>query len=252
MRNKGQVTIFVIVGIIIVVAIAFIFFIDTNKITSRGQDFDNPESFVDNCIRERAYEVINEMFAGAGFIGVNDTILYQGNKITYLCKNINNFEPCINQHPVYLSQIKKEFESEIKDDVEQCFASVKQEFIRKNYKFESGSITVKAEIKPAIVEISTFNDVSISKGGFSKTFKKFDTSVQSSLYDIAFIANEIVDQEAKWCHFSNDGFMILYPDYDIRVYQLDDTTKIYTIMDKNTKDKLMMATRGCAMPAGLF
>ncbi len=151
-----------------------------------------------------------------------------------------------------MSQIKKEFESEIQDDVEQCFASVKQEFIRKNYKFESGSIKVQAEIKPAIVEISTLNDVSISKGGDSKKFSKFDTSVQSSLYDIALIANEIVDQEAKWCYFSNDGFMTLYPDYDIRVYQLDDTTKIYTIMDKNTKDKLMMAVRGCAMPAGLF
>lgn len=252
MRNKGQVTIFVIVGLIIVVAIVMIFFVDINKITSNGRDFDNPESFMDNCVKERAYLVIDSMLAGGGFVNSNDTIMYQGKKITYLCKNVNNFEPCINQRPVYLGQIKKEFEKEIRDDVEQCFASVKQEFIRKNYDFKFENIKIDAKIKPAVVEITTYSDVSISKGGDSKTFNKFETFVSSSLYDLGFIANEIVAQEAQWCYFNNDGFMTLYPDYDIRVYLLDDTTKIYTIMDKNAKDKLMMATRGCAMPAGLF
>ena len=252
MKNKGQVTIFVIIGIIIVAAIVMLFFVDTNKISSRGQDFDNPESYVDNCIKERAQIVIKEMLAGGGFLNANDTMMYQGKEITYLCKNINNFEPCINQRAVYLGQVEKELEKNIKDDVEQCFASMKQEFVRKNYEFNSGAITIDAKLKPAIVEIVTSSDVSISKNGYSKTFSKFETFVPSVIYDLGFIANEIVAQEAQWCYFSNDGFMTLYPNYDIRVNLLDETTKIYTIMDKNTKDKLMMATRGCAMPAGLF
>src|SRR3989338_578627 len=221
MKNKGQITIFVIVALVIVVAVVFIFFINRGEVTSREQNYDNPESYVDNCLRDRTSLVIEEMFAGGGFIDANNTILYQGKEITYLCKNVNNFEPCINQYPVYLTQIKKELEREIQDDVEQCFASVKGEFIRKNYKFESGNIGVDVQLKPSIVEIGV-------------------------------IANEIVSQEAQWCHFSNDGFMILYPEYDIRVTMLDDSTKIYTIKDKKTQDKLMMATRGCALPAGLF
>ena len=252
MDNKGQVTIFVIVGIIIVAAIIMIFFVNTNKITSNGQDFDNPESYIDNCVRESANSIITEMLAGGGFIGANDTKMYQGKPVTYLCKNINNFEPCINQRPVYLGQVEKELEENIQDDVEQCFALVKQEFERKNYEFKYGNVIVDARLKPSVVEITAYNDVSIKKGDYSKVFGRFDTYVSSSLYDIGFIANEIVAQEAQWCYFSNDGFMTLYPDYDIRVYQLDDTTKIYTIMDKNTKDKLIMAVRGCAMPAGLF
>jgi len=252
MKNKGQITIFVIVALVIVVAVVFIFFINRGEVTSREQNYDNPESYVDNCLRDRTSLVIEEMFAGGGFIDANNTILYQGKEITYLCKNVNNFEPCINQYPVYLTQIKKELEREIQDDVEQCFASVKGEFIRKNYKFESGNIGVDVQLKPSIVEIVISSKVSISKGDFSKTFSRFETFVPSSIYEIGVIANEIVSQEAQWCHFSNDGFMILYPEYDIRVTMLDDSTKIYTIKDKKTQDKLMMATRGCALPAGLF
>ena len=46
--------------------------------------------------------------------------------------------------------------------------------------------------------------------------------------------------------------MILYPEYDIRVYMMEDTTKIYTIENKKTGEILKMAIRGCVMPAGWF
>ena len=46
--------------------------------------------------------------------------------------------------------------------------------------------------------------------------------------------------------------MVLYPEYDIRVYMMEDTTKIYTIKNKKTGETLKMATRGCALPAGLI
>ena len=180
-------------------------------------------------------------------VSTKDNKVYSTNSLLYYYySNISSF------HVISVYLLEVYIEKNIKDDVEQCFASMKQEFVRKNYEFNSGAITIDAKLKPAIVEIVTSSDVSISKNGYSKTFSKFETFVPSVIYDLGFIANEIVAQEAQWCYFSNDGFMTLYPNYDIRVNVLDETTKIYTIMDKNTKDKLMMATRGCAMPAGLF
>ncbi len=68
---------------------------------------------------------------------------------------------------------------------------------------------------------------------------------------MAYVTNEITAQEARNCYFSNDGFMALYPDYDIRKnFASDGQTKIYIVMDKDTNKKIVFAIRGCVIPAG--
>ncbi len=253
MNNKGQVTIFVIVALVLVVVVFAIIMLNRGKVSLREQDFDNPEKYIGSCIKDRANIIIEEMLSGGGFPDSNDTVFYNGEQITYLCRNINNFDPCINQYPLYVSQVEKEFNENIEDDAEQCFSMLKQEFIDRNYKLsDSGDVDLKAKFKPGIVEITLDVDFALSKSDVSKKFSKFDTFVPSKIQSIGFVVNEIISQEAKWCYFSNDGFMVLYPEYDIRVYMMEDTTKIYTIKNKKTGETLKMATRGCALPAGLI
>lgn len=253
MNKKGQVTAFVIVAILIVAAIFVLVLVNRGDVSVRERDFDDPENYLSSCIKEKGEEVVKEMLKGGGFIGTNDTILYNSEKITYLCKNINNFEPCVNQYPLYVSQVEKEFEKHILNYAQQCFSSLKQELTDRNYDIsESGNLNIEANLKPNVIEIVFRKEVTLSKSGDSRKFSRFDTYIPSKLFDIALVVNEIISQEAKWCYFSNDGFMTLYPEYDIRVRLLDENTKIYSVIVKETKDKLMMATRGCAMPAGLF
>jgi hypothetical protein len=252
-NKKGQVTAFVIVAVIIVAVVFVLMLLNRGNVSLREQDFDNPEAYLSSCVRERARFVLDEMLLKGGFVKSNDTVLYKSNYITYLCKNINNFEPCVNQYPLYVSQLEKEFQNNIQKDAEQCFSSLKQELGRRNYDVsDSGNLIVEAKLKPEVVEIVLKTDMTIEKSGVSKKFSRFDTFISSKIQSIGFVVNEIVAQEAKWCYFSNDGFMILYPEYDIRVYMMEDTTNIYTIKDKKTGETLKMATRGCALPAGWF
>lgn len=251
--KKGQVTAFVIVGLIAVAIIFVLFLFNKGSVSLREQDFDNPEIYLSSCIRERARVVIDKMLIGGGFVDSTDKILFKSNEITYLCKNINNFEPCINQYPLYVSQLEKEFNKKIKEDAEQCFSSLKEELENRNYELTSSSnLIVEAKLKPEIVELVLKNDITISKSGESKKFSQFNTYIPTKLQGIGFVVNEIVNQEARWCHFSNDGFMLLYPEYDIRVYMMDETTKIYAVKNKKTEESLSMAVRGCALPAGWF
>jgi len=253
MNNKGQVTIFVIIAVIIVAVIAVLMLINRGNVSVREQDFDNPESYLSTCIRERVIVAIDEMLPQAGFINSEDRVLYNGKEITYLCKNINNFEPCINQYPMYASQLEDEFNKNIKDDVEQCYSSLKQAFSDRNYDVsDSGNLIVESSFKPEVVSVVLKTDITISKGDESKKFSRFDTFVPSKIQGIAFVANEIVAQEAKWCYFNSEGFVLLYPEYDVRAYTMEDTTKIYTVKNKETSETLTMAVRGCALPAGWF
>jgi len=251
MRKRGQIAIFVIVGILMVAAFAFIFFINRKPTITRGQDLDNPESYIDNCVKDRAQDVLDEMLPRAGFIDANDTILYNGFDVTYLCKNVNYYRPCINQYPRYVFSLEREFERQLGDDVVQCFAALEQELTIKNYVVDGGDISLEVNFKPDIVELKIFRDFSISKEGFTRNFDLFDAYVAHPVHDLAFIVNEIVAQEARWCYFSNDGFMVLYPDFEIiKDYAYDGATKIYIVKDKESNKAMTFAIRGCAIPAG--
>ncbi len=173
-------------------------------------------------------------------------------EITYLCKNINSLNPCINQYPYYLTQVGKEFEKQIKDDAQECFNSFKEDFTDMNYEVAAGPLTTTTKLKPSVIEIALESEVSLEKNGIPRTFNRFDTFIPTKLHDIAFVTNEILTQEAKYCYFSVEGFMALYTDFKITSFLLDDTTNIYTIKNKESQEELKMAVRGCAMPGGYF
>ncbi len=250
MNRSGQIAIFVIVGLLIVAAILFIFLIDRTPSITRGQDLDNPESFIDNCIKEQASKEIVNLLSHGGFPDSTDNVLYNGLAIPYLCKNINYYQPCIAQYPRYVTEIKNEILRNFEDDVEQCFASLEQDLISRNYIVDAGPITLTAEIKPEIVHVGIERPFTITKGGSSRKYERFDVFVNTYLYEVSSIAQEIVSQEAKFCYFSNDGFMALYNDFDIVRDVLGESTKIYTIKHKKNGEALTMAIRGCAIPLG--
>ena len=215
MNSKGQVAIFVIVAVLIVSVILFVFLIDKSPSITRGQDLDNPENYLDNCIKDRAKIVIDELTAHSGFPDSGDTVMYNGVPIHYLCKNINYYQPCIVQHPRYIYELQNQLSLQLQDDVEQCFTSLEQEMSKKNYLIDAGPITISSEIKPEITHVNVERQFTLTKGESIRSYDKFDFFISTRIYELASIAQEIVSQEAKLCYFSNDGFMILYNDYDI-------------------------------------
>ena len=84
-----------------------------------------------------------------------------------------------------------------------------------------------------------------------QTISEIATNVRSPLQDIGLVVNEIVSQEAQYCYFEYVGYMILYPDWDIRVTTRSDATKIYTVTHIPTDITMQFAVRGCAFPAGI-
>lgn len=251
MNNKGQITIFVIVAVILVVVIAMFFLIDRKPRIQRGQDFDNPESYVDDCVKDKLNDLTDVLLANGGLANPTDYVLYEGSRVTYLCKNVNYYQPCINQHPRYISEIQDEINENLEADVEQCFSILENELQNRNYDVSGGDIEVDSELKEDFVEVMINRDFRMSKGDVVRVFDNFFVVLKNPVYNLAYIANEIADQEARSCYFSNDGFMILYPDYEIRKdFASDGQSKVYIIKDKKTGKFLQMAIRGCVIPAG--
>ncbi|MCH7568178.1 MAG: hypothetical protein IIA87_02040 [Nanoarchaeota archaeon] len=250
-NNGGQISIFVIVAILLVVAIGLFFavFKGTPKI-SIGEEFE-PESFISQCVRKSARETIDVMLPQGGFVNPSDYKIYNDVKATYLCKNINYYDPCVHQHPLYITELEQEIKGDIQENIEGCFMTLQSELDKRNYQI-SGERSFHTEVvlKPGKVEVTVFREFSLSKNNVEKRFTSFSTSVRSPLYDIALVVQEIIRQEAQFCYFENLGFSLLYNDFDIKKFSMSDSTKIYTIKDKKSGKEMNMAIRGCAIPAG--
>lgn len=251
MNNRGQVTMFVIAAILIVVVIVLFFLFSSGRLPdiAIGQDFD-PEKFVETCVRDEVRKTVDLMLPQGGFVEPGDFRIYNDINVPYLCKNLNYYEPCIMQYPVYISNVGEEIENNIQEEIEQCFILLEQELDDRNYQHSGGSVSTEITLKSKVIEIEVLRDFSFSKSGTARDFSSFNVLINSPLYDLAFIANEIASQEARTCSFEYLGFSLLRPEFDLRKNTLSDSTSIYTIKDKSTGKEMNIAIRGCVIPAG--
>ena len=251
MKNrKAQVAIWIILAILLVVSI-IIFALLNRKPGLTNQDILNPKAYIEKCARQSVNDALDPILEQGGFINPENYKLYNGIKATYLCENIGNYEPCINQHPLLLNEIKKEIYSYVKPRIDQCFSQLKDSYEKRGYDISLGNMTLDVSLGPSRVFVDIDKVFVITSGEEVNRYETFKAEVVSSVYDIGSVAMEIASQQAKYCYFEYVGYMILYPRFLIEVYSMSDSTKIYTIQDKYSNEKMNIAIRSCAIPPGI-
>ncbi len=247
-NRKAQVTIFIILALIIVVAIALVFVL-MRKPTVEISASTDPEAYVERCIKDYVEETINILSEQGGDIVPEGSVMYQGKDITYLCYNANFYSPCVNQRPLLIEHIEDEITKYLDEKMKDCFSSLRDELEKRNYDVSLGSMSIETKLQSKRVTVTVNRKTEISKGQDVRKFEEFREAISHPIYDLAEIAMEIANQEARYCYFDVLGFMILYPNYDINKFDLEKGT-IYTIKDLTTNKKFTFAIRSCAMPPG--
>ncbi|MFH1500518.1 MAG: hypothetical protein ABIE22_01075 [archaeon] len=252
MIKKAQITLFVIVGLIIIVAVIFYLIIAGKvAIDFTPARLPEPSKYLQDCIEEN---VIDLMMSQGGYIDPQNYKFYQGNKIAYLCYNQNFYYPCINQEPLYIRHLEEEIVENSREKINNCFDEMKKEFEQRGNTVVMGnSMQVDVELASRRVDFIIDRSVEISGQEEAKDYDGFNLVIFSPLYDLAAVAVEIVDQEAKYCNFEYIGYDLLHPGVHIERFTHGgnaEAAKIYFIEDKYTGKQLRIAVRGCIIPSG--
>ncbi len=254
-RLKSQITIFTIISILLVgVIIGLILWRGELVADIIDGDMPQPQTEVRSCTEEVVYEAIEKMLPQGGYVEPSNYRLYQDDKIEYLCYNKNYYRPCINQEPMYINHLESEIHNYAKDEVEACFDSIIEEYEDRNYEINENPLSLDIVLRPGQVRINLNKTVEISKEDVSVKYKKDSYVLNSPLYSLAIVAQEIASQEAQYCNFEYLGYSLLHHQYDIEKIQVGSgqtVSSIYKIRDKATDKTLNMAVRSCAMPGGL-
>jgi hypothetical protein len=249
MNKRGQLTIFIIVAILIVVGIVATFWLMGRSDIETPADL-NPKQFIQKCVRDAVEDSVDKMLENGGQRIPTQAISYEGHEWNYLCYQADYYQSCYNLHPMLEFLIEEEIKEDTKSEVQECFDSMREDSESKGFEVTGGATEYSIDLLPGKVEINLEKKVDLIRGGSSQSFNDFDTDILSPIYDLMRIAREVVNSESQFCHFEYNGYMLLYPEYEIRRIDYSDA-KIYRLIDRRTGAEFKMAVRSCAFAPGI-
>jgi hypothetical protein len=251
MNRKGQVTIFIILAILIVVGILLFMFLSKSDPEVIPPTDLGPRASVISCVKDIVDDSIAKIMEGGGEILPSQAIMYDGGEWNYLCYQADYYQGCYNIHPMLELQIEKEIEADTSVAVQTCFNLMKGEFEGRGFgvTLEPGK-EYSIDLLPGFVRINLDKGVEILEGERAQSFDDFGLETQSPIYDLVRVSREIVNSESQFCYFEYNGYMLLYPEYDIRRIDYRDS-KIYRVIDRWTGAEFKFAVRSCAFSPGL-
>jgi len=248
-EKRGQVTIFIILGILIVAGvIAFAFFMRGGSVGPTTEV--NPVSVVQSCVEDLVEDSVDLMLANGGEVLPSQAILYQSNEWNYLCYQADFYQGCYNFHPMLQAQVEEEITKNTLDGIENCFDIIRQDFEDQGFVVGAGDVDYSVDLMPGYVDVKLKKRINISDGNGAKVFDDFGFEVLSPIYELVHVARDIVNDESQFCNFEYNGYMLLYPQYDIRRVDYRDS-KLYRVTDRRTGDEFRFAVRSCAFAPGV-
>jgi hypothetical protein len=247
--KRGQVTIFIIIGIIIVAAGLLIYSFYPQIKSALGGEEKNPSSYIQTCLEDEIKDAADKLSLQGGSLSPENYIMYDDSKVEYLCYTNEFYKPCVVQQPMLKQHIELEIKKEIEKSVESCFASLKSSYEKKGYSVDLKSGDKRIELFPKRI-VGTFNySLTLTKGD-TQSYDSFVVIVNNNLYELVAIANSIIAWEATYGDAEVTTYMIYYPDLKVEKNLRESGEKVYVLTDRDTGSKFQFAVRSQAWPAG--
>lgn len=253
-KIKAQMSVWVVVGIVLVASV-ILFFLVRQKITigSSGNSAvaTDVESYLKSCSSEFVTEAADKIITRGGFVNPKDSVKFNSINIEFICKNSGFYKPCIQQHPLIIREIEEEIKKTVQSKVDECFSKMKDDFENNGAKVILGremNLAIGLEQDKIVIKVE--RKVGVERNDKTERSEKYNVEISNPSYNLARIAAEISDQEARYCYFEFVGYNIIYPRYQIKKFQMSEPVKIYTIKDLKSGKEMNIAIRSCAIPAG--
>ena len=140
MQKRGQVSVFVIIGLVIIAAMIFVFFL-FRSFQEKAREITNPQEYLKSqiqdvkkavvkCIGDESEGALTKLSMQGGHLNPVKYINYYDSKVTFLCYKVKDDEPCYNFMFTRM-EIEDELGPLLKKNIKSCVDSSLSPF-RKN------------------------------------------------------------------------------------------------------------------------
>ena len=248
-NRSGQVTIFIIIGVIIIALAVLIYAFYPQIKSTLGFESKNPSEFIQSCLEDEIKNTVGELSLRGGSLEPDFYYLYNNEKVEYLCYTNEDYKTCVMQQPMLKEHIEEEIENQISGKATECFNSMKESYANRGYAVNLRTGKMKVELLPKKVVANFDYSMTLTKGS-AENYEKFRVVLNNNLYELVSIATSILNWEAHYGDAETTTYMNYYHDLKVEKLKQSDGTKIYILSDRDSKDKFQFATRSVAWPAG--
>ncbi len=237
--KKGQVTAFIIVGIVILIVLFLIFYLKGGiKVKTRFlmDDKDAINKLVEDCIDEEARRALDIIGKQGGSLVPLKYRLYNGNNVAYLCYNIIDDERCMNR-VLRLEDIERELNRYLEGRLNQCINLEGFNVVSR------GKLIVKSTIARDNVLVVVDYPIVFEKKDKRISIDRFSKSINIALGKLFDTSLDILNDEASYGDFDQLPYMIVHKDIRIekdRPYP----DKAYILTDKNSNYMFQFLVEG--------
>jgi len=242
-NKRGQITIFIILGLLILIVLFFLFRGNFQIIESK-----TPILRIEDCVEQGLeIEQLNEQ---GGSFNPEFYYLYKGDKIQYLCYTDEYYKTCVMQKPLLKQEIEKEINSKINPILSNCVDSVKSDLEKEGYSVRLGNLNSDIKIIPENIVIEISDVLETEKNG-KTNYENLKINIPSKLYEMTMIASSISNWEAHYGDSETMNYMIYYPNIKVEKKKQGEGTTIYILTNRLTLDKFQFASRSLVIPPGV-
>lgn len=210
--KTGQVSTFMIVGLIILIVVALIFVardyvgigISSEKFLSIKMEPIKDSIF--KCVDVNAKDTLDLIGKQGGTLNPQNSIFYNGYKVNYLCTNLNGRRECANRM-MLLSDIEKELNDDLKNKIKNC-AQVQAIGNAMFYDVKVGEFDMTTNILDNSVNFNITYPITLTKGETKQTIKEFVRKVDVPLGSLYGYAANIINYQAIYGDFNRVPEMI--------------------------------------------
>ena len=250
-EKKGQVTIFIIIAVLLV-AMVILFFIFRDSLPSEiggTKKQANPSAFIQGCLENEIKTIVDKLALQGGSINPKHYILYQGERIEYLCYTNEYYKPCVMQQPLLDSHVEKEIKNAIQAETRNCFNSMKDAYEKQNYNVDLSPGDITVELLPKRI-ITKFDYNLVLTKDSSKRYDSFSVILNNNLYELVSITSSILNSEAKYGDTETTFYMDIYRNLKIEKQKQTEGSTIYILTNTDNGEKFQFASRSIAWPPG--
>lgn len=248
-NNRGQVTIFIIIGVVIVISGILVYMFYPQIKSSLGLTAQSPGGFIQSCMEEDIEEIVKQIASQGGSLNPEHYIIYDDANVEYLCYTNEYYKTCVVQQPALKQHIESELKSEIGRIANSCFQSLKESYQKKGYEVKLGIGDQRIELLPERIIFGFDNTLTLTKGE-TQEYESFEVILNNNLYELISIANSIIEWEITYGDAETTTYMNYYKDIKVEKKKQTDGSTIYIIADRNTENKFQFASRSVAWPPG--
>lgn len=246
-KRKAQVSIFIIIAVIIVIAliILLLFREDIESVISPP----GAQEYIEECAQDAALEALEKVEKQGGSIEPENYLLYESNKVDYVCYTEDYYNKCVMQKPFLKQNIEQEIASYAEPRVRECFRSMQSRLESSGSDVKINEVKVETSLIPNSVAVTIRAPTTITRQG-AVSFENLRTNVKSEIYDLTMLASSISNYEARYGDSDTLTYMMYYPDIRVEKIEKSEGSRVYILTHKPTNEKLIFAVRSIAWPAG--